>query len=120
MKLLLIGLLVLAASASAWASESTSSESNSVEDLQDFVEKLRVGVASKTAQSLRDSPAILTVLTQDEIRDAGARDLMDALLLVPGFQFGVDVQGAVGLGVRGSWAHEGKALLLWDGHAMVE
>src|SRR5207253_11346941 len=40
--------------------------------------------------------------------------------LVPGMDFGVDVEGVVGLGMRGNWAHEGKVLLLLDGQEMNE
>jgi outer membrane receptor for ferrienterochelin and colicin len=39
---------------------------------------------------------------------------------VPGFAFGVDVQGVVGIGVRGNWGHEGKVLLLIDGQRANE
>ena len=75
-------------------------------------------VASFAITRLRGSPAVVTSLTADELRSAGARDLMDALLMVPGFFFGVDVQGVVGPGFRGLWGHEGKVLLLIDGKEM--
>jgi len=71
--------------------------------------------ASGKALPLRESPGIVSLVTRDEIVASGARDLMDILRFVPGFDFGVDIQGVVGLAVRGSWAHEGKALLLVDG-----
>lgn len=45
---------------------------------------------------------------------------MQVLQLIPGFDFGVDVEGIVGIGVRGNWAHEGKVLMLWDGLEMNE
>lgn len=77
-------------------------------------------VASRKALSGRESPGIVTLLTREELRAAGARDLVDALRLVPGFSFGVDVQGVAGLGVRGFWAHEGKVALLVDGVEMNE
>jgi outer membrane cobalamin receptor len=70
--------------------------------------------------TLRDSPAVITVITREEIRDMGARDLIDVLSQVPGFWFGVDVSGVVGLGFRGNWGHEGKILLLIDGQEMNE
>ncbi|XXF77952.1 TonB-dependent receptor [Myxococcaceae bacterium GXIMD 01537] len=77
-------------------------------------------VASFAITKLRDSPAVVTVMSADELRSSGARDLMDVLLQVPGFFFGVDVQGAVGPGFRGLWGHEGKVLLLIDGKEMNE
>jgi outer membrane receptor for ferrienterochelin and colicin len=72
-------------------------------------------VASRKALDSRESPGIVTLLTGEDLQRAGARDLIDALRLVPGFSFGVDVQGVVGLGMRGFWAHEGKVALFIDG-----
>ena len=45
---------------------------------------------------------------------------MQVLQFIPGFDFGVDVEGVVGIGVRGNWGHEGKVLMLWDGLEMNE
>ena len=53
-------------------------------------------------------------------RNSGAHDLIDVLRMVPGLHFGVDVEGVVGIGVRGNWGHEGKVLLMYDGHEMNE
>jgi outer membrane receptor protein involved in Fe transport len=88
----------------------------SLEDLLN----IETGVATRTSTRLRESPAIVTIISRDEIINMGARDLIDVLNLVPGFHFGVDVQSVVGLGVRGNWAHEGKVLLLIDGQVMNE
>ena len=79
-----------------------------------------IGVASKKPLSTRESPSIVTLITEEEIKNSGSRDLIDVLRLVPGFDFGVDVYGVVGVGVRGNWAHEGKVLLLWDGQEVNE
>ncbi|WP_233165824.1 TonB-dependent siderophore receptor [Archangium sp. Cb G35] len=75
-------------------------------------------VASFATTRLHDTPAVVTAVSADDIRDSGARDLMDVLLMVPGFFFGADVQGAVGPGFRGLWGQEGKVLLLIDGKEM--
>ncbi|MFZ9885917.1 MAG: TonB-dependent receptor plug domain-containing protein [Myxococcota bacterium] len=77
-------------------------------------------VASKTTTTLRETPGIVTVVTREEIVRSGARDLLDVLQLVPGMQFAMDVQGSLGLAVRGNWGHEGKVLLLWDGIELNE
>jgi outer membrane receptor for ferrienterochelin and colicin len=81
---------------------------------------MKVSVSSKKALSTREAPGIITVVTEEEIINSGARDLVDILRLVPGFDFGYDVQGATGIGVRGIWAEEGKVLLLIDGQEMNE
>lgn len=87
--------------------------------LEDLLNQ-QVGVASRTVVSSRESPGIITVVTREEIENSGARDLIDILRLVPGFEFGVDVQQIVGAGFRGVWGHEGKILLLLDGQVMNE
>lgn len=79
-----------------------------------------VTVASAKATTLRESPGVITVLSREEIQASGARDLIDVLRLVPGFDFGFDSEGATGLFARGLWSYEGKALLLVDGIEMPE
>ena len=88
-------------------------------DLEQLLD-VETDVASATSLSLRETPAIVTVVSRDEIVRVGARDLMDVLALIPGVGFGVDVQGVVGIGFRGLWGHEGKVLLLVDGQPMNE
>jgi outer membrane cobalamin receptor len=80
----------------------------------------RVVVASQLPVGTRESPGIITVLRREEIQASGARDLQDLLRLVPGFEFGSDSQGVVGVGVRTEWGHDGKVLLLIDGQEMNE
>jgi outer membrane cobalamin receptor len=77
--------------------------------------EVEVGVASRKVTTQRTSPGIVTVITRDEIQKSGARDLIDILRLVPGFDVGFDISGAYGVGVRGLWANEGKVLVLMDG-----
>ncbi|MCX6290878.1 MAG: TonB-dependent receptor plug domain-containing protein [Bacteroidetes bacterium] len=81
---------------------------------------VEISVASHKALTPRESPGIVSQITEEEIKNSGAQDLMDILKLIPGFDFAVDVQGVVGLGIRGNWAHEGKMLLLIDGQEMNE
>lgn len=88
----------------------------SLEELLD----IPIAVAAKIPRPVRESPAVLTVLTADRIAALGARDLTDVLMFVPGFFFGVDLKGVVGLGFRGNWAHEGKVLVLVDGQEINE
>ena len=88
-------------------------------ELEELINSL-IQAASKKPLTARESPGIVTLITQEEIQNSGARDLIDVLRLVPGIDFGVDVEGVVGIGTRGLWAHEGKMLVLLDGQEMNE
>jgi len=77
-------------------------------------------VASFAITQVKDSPAVVTVISGDDIKAAGARDLIDVLQMVPGYFFGVDTLGVVGPGFRGLWGYEGKILLMIDGKEMNE
>ncbi len=88
-------------------------------ELEKLINSL-ISVASKKPLNVRESPSIVSLITEEEIKNSGARDLIDVLRLVPGIDFGVDVEGQVGIGVRGNWAHEGKVLVLLDGQEMNE
>lgn len=88
-------------------------------DLQKILNQ-RVAVSSKNGLSTRETPGIVSVITTEEIRNSGARDLGDLLRLVPGFDILQDLQFVTGIGLRGSWANEGKVLVMLDGHAMNE
>lgn len=79
-----------------------------------------IEVASRRKESSRSAPALLTVLSREEILASGARDLADVLMLVPGFTLHLDVQSAIGIGFRGLWAHEGKVLVMVDGVEVTE
>lgn len=88
-------------------------------ELEKLINSL-ISVASKKPLNTRESPSIISLITEDEIQRSGARDLIDVLRLIPGFDFGVDVEGVIGVGIRGNWAHEGKVLMLIDGQEMNE
>ncbi len=76
---------------------------------------VKINIASIADKPVREQPAIVSVITGEEIKETGARDLMDVLSLVPGFSFQEDIDTAVGAGFRGFWAYEGKMLVLLDG-----
>lgn len=88
-------------------------------ELQKLLNK-NVEVSSKTGLTTRETPGIISVLTAEEIQNAGSRDLIDVLRLVPGFEVLQDNQFVMGIGIRGNWANEGKVLVLMDGHYMNE
>ena len=55
---------------------------------QTFGDIETVSIATGRSQSLRTAPSVASVITAEEIRDTGARDLIDILKLVPGFYLG--------------------------------
>ncbi|MCP4349884.1 MAG: TonB-dependent receptor [Desulfobacterales bacterium] len=77
--------------------------------------------ATKHRMSVRKAPAIATVVTAEEIRNMGARDILDVLRKVPGIV--VHRNGGFGfnLYVRGILSgNSGKILFLVDGHRINE
>lgn len=95
---------------------------SAVTDASELQKKLneKVGAASKKALSSRETPSIVSVISADDILRTGARDLIDVLRLVPGFDFASDVSFVTGISLRGAWAMEGKTLILLDGHELNE
>ena len=75
--------------------------------------------ATKRMMSLREAPAIATVITADEIAAMGARNLMDVLQTVPGIGVSRNEQGFFMFDVRGiSTVKSEKILFLIDGHSL--
>ncbi len=88
-------------------------------DLEQLLD-LEYDVASRMDLPTRETPGVVTVLPRQELVSAGARDLLDALSLLPSMMAAVDDWGVVGMAVRGQWAFDGKLLLLVDGVVMNE
>lgn len=88
-------------------------------ELESLINSL-LSVSSVQPLSASSSPNVVSYITEEVIQKSGARDLVDVLRMVPGFDFGGDVQNSIGLGVRGNWAAEGKVLLMLDGQEMNE
>lgn len=109
---LLLSLLLLSSVAHAAESRQEGRFSDlSLEQLMD----MSVSVTSTKEQKLREAPGIVTVITKDDIRASGARDLVDVLRLIPGLNFGSEVENTVGMSFRSIWAMEGKILVRLDG-----
>ena len=77
-------------------------------------------VSTQRPLTLRESPSIITIITSEEIAALGARNLIDVLMMIPDYSFSGDIDGVIGLVSRGCWGHEGKVLLLIDGHELNE
>src|SRR3954468_11361102 len=82
-------------------------------DLQKQLNQV-TGVGAGKALSTRETPGILSVVTAEDIRKMGARDITDIIRTIPGFDIGQDVQFVTGVSFRGNWANEGKVLFLLD------
>jgi iron complex outermembrane receptor protein len=86
-----------------------------VEDLM----RLEVTTASKRAQPLSAVPAAIFVLTNDDIRRAGAATLPDALRMVPGVQVAQIDGNKWAITVRGfNGQYADKLLVLLDGRSV--
>lgn len=80
----------------------------------------RVSAASKYAQRAADAPASVTIITADDIRQYGYRDLREALEVVRGFYVSDD-RNYVSIGTRGFGRpgdYNNRILLLVDGHTL--
>ena len=87
----------------------------------DDILAMKTAITSKKELTSRESPGIVSVITRDQIANSGARDLMEVLtLFAPGFDFGNEVEGVVGIATRGIWSLEGRVLLMMDGMELNE
>lgn len=84
-----------------------------------FFEEKDLITATKRATSLRKAPAIATIISAEEIRNMGARNLLDVLKMVPGFGISTNEIGLTMVEVRGirSFLSE-KILMMVDGHSL--
>ena len=80
--------------------------------------KLKTRNGSFETLTPRENPSMLSVITDEEIQNSGARNLADVLRMVPGYHVAYDIDGAMGLSTRGMWSMEGKILILVDGLEM--
>lgn len=78
-----------------------------------------ISVASFERTTTREAPGIVTLVTANEIEKSGARDLIDVLRLVPGFDFESDVWGTVGPSIRGIY-NSGQISFLIDGNEFID
>ncbi|MBT0665295.1 TonB-dependent receptor [Geobacter pelophilus] len=89
------------------------------QELLMFFEEQDLVTATKRHTTLRKAPAIATIITADEIRNMGARNLEDVLKMVPGFGISTNEWGTHMVEVRGirTGASE-KILVMIDGHSL--
>jgi outer membrane receptor protein involved in Fe transport len=61
----------------------------------------KVAIATKTDQRLSETPSIVSVITTEDIKNMGARELTDVLQTIPGFELLKKFDGEYGIGIRG-------------------
>lgn len=101
-----------------WAGSGLALLSQDLLDLKTLRET-KVVVATGAPLSLREAPAIVSLVTADDIRTHQCRDLMDVLALIPGLQATQDVPDG-SITVRGLYGFEGRTLFLVDGLPLTE
>ncbi len=84
-------------------------------DIKDLLNS-DVQIATKTILKLDEAPSIVSVISDKEIKNMGARDLRDVLRTIPGFELGIRYFGYNKFGVRGIFTdNTEKIKLLIDG-----
>jgi outer membrane receptor for ferrienterochelin and colicin len=69
--------------------------------------------ASSIATTLKEAPASISVVDQDQLQQRGAPDITEALRTVPGVNVGFDSSGTRGISIRGMGS--AYTLLMVDG-----
>ncbi|HCT99772.1 MAG TPA: ABC transporter ATP-binding protein [Methylococcaceae bacterium] len=95
----------------------TDIENTSIEELMEIPAFLS---ATQQATCANETANIVNIISNEQILNSGARDLIDVLQQVPGFTFGLNMSNEVNLGIRGIQADEGKMSVLVDGIMLTE
>lgn len=118
-KLLLVCILLVTSWISTIAQEGDKKEQKKdVFDLDlDELLNVKTSIASKKAQTVAEAPSVVSVITAEEIKNMGARDISEVLNSVPGFETSMNIAGNILVGVRGvkDPRFSCKILMLLDG-----
>jgi outer membrane cobalamin receptor len=79
-----------------------------------------VSVTGFSTTTVRETQGAVTLITEEDIKLSGARDLIDILRLVPSLDIGRDLDNVIGITVRGHWANGARILVLLDGIMLNE
>jgi len=80
------GVIALAFALTAGVADAQKNESSVFELSLEELLNLKVSVASRRDEIVRDAPAVMTIVTRDEIEAFGARNLMDIINRLPSMQ----------------------------------
>ena len=85
-------------------------------DLEELM-NTKVSIATKSDQLISETPSVVSVITAEEIKNMGARELADILQVIPGFELSIRYTGEYGMGVRGVKDSKttSKVLIMVDG-----
>jgi iron complex outermembrane receptor protein len=78
-----------------------------------------VVTASKKPERVTEAPSIISVITEEDIKLMGARDIMDVLRTIPGMEIMKDAWNISQIAVRGLRSESSAGVkILIDGHAL--
>ncbi len=118
-RILSIILALLFIHSNSFAYELAALESETAEELLLFFEEEELIIATRRATSVRKAPATATVITAKEIRNMGARNLIDVLERIPGFGITRTNYSVYEIEIRGLKAtRNSKIRLMVDGHTL--
>jgi outer membrane cobalamin receptor len=86
-----------------------------------FYAEEEVEIASLKPTKIEEAPSIVSVITAQQIKDMGARDLNDILRMVPGFQLSINSWYSNSYSVRGlTQLYNTRILIMMDGVPLNE
>jgi outer membrane receptor protein involved in Fe transport len=86
-----------------------------------FYAEEEVEIASLKTQRVEEAPGIVSVITAQQIKDMGARDLNDVLRTLPGFQLPISLFFATSYAIRGLTQNfNSRVLVMMDGVPLNE
>ena len=115
--------LALACPLSVLADPNTLSQTENLSPLEEEIlwlkEETYVTTATKTREKISKSGASVSIITKDDLKKMGARNLMDTLKRLPGFSIQETSIGIPAIEVRGALTSDSeKVLFMIDGHSV--
>ncbi|MEQ6341682.1 MAG: TonB-dependent receptor [Gammaproteobacteria bacterium] len=120
MKKGIVGLMLLTAGPVGHAAEPATASTRSSEEMSLFFDDEQlVGIATRHLQKIDKAPAIVSVVSGQDIENMGARNLQDVLQRIPGFAITINTFGRYEVAVRGVKKLDSNHVkILVDGHAV--
>ena len=115
--LYLLTFVIYASFSKCWAQAPDTSMSKIFSmDIEELM-NTKVNIATKSNKSINETPGVVSVITSEEIKNMGARELEDILQTIPGFEIMRRYSGYYGLAIRGvkDPRTSSKLLMMIDG-----